>query len=84
VGKLHYLVHFARRTPQRRDAFVDFTEGKLTEAEGEEIGAILVDPAIRNLRLKADNDTRWHSVYHMIERALFAIRSPSSAPGIIV
>lgn len=25
VGKLHYLVHFARRTPQRRDAFTDFT-----------------------------------------------------------
>jgi hypothetical protein len=27
VGKLHYLVHFARRTPQRRDAFDDFTQG---------------------------------------------------------
>ncbi|KAK4237542.1 hypothetical protein C8A03DRAFT_15921, partial [Achaetomium macrosporum] len=49
--------------------------GKLTEAEREEIGAILVDPAIRNLRLKADNDTRWHSVYHMIERAL-VLRDP--------
>lgn len=27
VGKLPYLVHFARRTPQRRDAFNDFIEG---------------------------------------------------------
>lgn len=29
VDKLHYLVHFARRTPQRRDAFDDFTESIL-------------------------------------------------------
>ncbi|KAK4243476.1 hypothetical protein C7999DRAFT_36200 [Corynascus novoguineensis] len=36
---------------------------------------MLVDPAIRNLQLKADNDTRWHSVYHMIERAL-VLRDP--------
>ena len=27
LGKLHYLVHFARRTPQRKDTFNDFTHG---------------------------------------------------------
>lgn len=75
LGKLQYLVHFARRTPQRKDAFNDFTHGKLLPEEEAEFGAMLVDPAIRNLQLKADNDTRWHSVYHMIERALL-LREP--------
>lgn len=91
VGKLHYLVHFVRRTPQRRDVFNDLTNGnppskiiknpanfivgKLFDDEEEDLEAILIDPGIRNLQLKADNDTRWHSVYYMIERALI-LRDP--------
>ncbi|KAK4170889.1 hypothetical protein QBC36DRAFT_295879, partial [Triangularia setosa] len=44
LGKLHYLVHFARRTPQRKDTFNDFTHGKLLPEEEAEFSAILVDP----------------------------------------
>ncbi|KAM7186725.1 hypothetical protein V8F33_011648 [Rhypophila sp. PSN 637] len=50
-------------------------DGKLLPEEEAEFGAMLIDPVIRNLQLKADNDTRWHLVYYMIERALL-LREP--------
>ena len=50
-------------------------KGQLLEEEEEEFGAILSDKAIANLQLRADNDTRWHSVYYMIDRAL-TLRDP--------
>ncbi|KAM7191378.1 Ribonuclease H-like domain containing protein [Rhypophila sp. PSN 637] len=71
-GKLQYLVHFARRMPQRKDAFNDFTHGKLLQEEEAEFGAILIDPTIRNLQLKADNDTRWHSAVLTEVKAILA------------
>lgn len=46
VRKLHYFVYFARRTPQCRDVFTDYTKGKLHLEEEEEFGVILIDPAI--------------------------------------
>ncbi|KAK3934195.1 ribonuclease H-like domain-containing protein, partial [Diplogelasinospora grovesii] len=70
VGKLHFIVHFIRRSPQRRDAFAGVAKGDLLEEEKVEFGAILLDADIAKLHLRADNDTRWHSVYHMIDRAL--------------
>ena len=75
IGKLHFLVHWIRRSPQRRDAFSGIAKGQLLEEEEEEFGAILSDKAIANLQLRADNDTRWHSVYYMIDRAL-TLRDP--------
>jgi hypothetical protein len=54
VGKLHYIVVYIRRTPQRRQAFA---------AGGEDC-----DPS--KLVPTRDNDTRWNSSYRMIKRAL--------------
>jgi hypothetical protein len=75
LGKLHYAVHYVRHSPQRREAFSNIAQGRLLPEELEEFGAILVDPAIAKLQLQADNATRWHSVFHMIDRAL-ALRDP--------
>ncbi|EAQ84314.1 hypothetical protein CHGG_10718 [Chaetomium globosum CBS 148.51] len=75
IGKLHFLVHHIRRSPQRRDLFSDIAKGKLTEEEQQEFGAILIDKDIAKLQLRSDNETRWHSVYHMIDRAIM-LRDP--------
>jgi hypothetical protein len=70
IGKLHYLVHFIRRSPQRRKSFLEVAKGQLSEEEREEFGSILLDANTAKLQLQADNDTRWNSVYLMIERAM--------------
>jgi hypothetical protein len=75
LGKLHYTVHYVRHSPQRREAFSSIAQGRLSPEEQQEFGAILVDPAVAKLQLQADNATRWHSVFHMIDRAL-ALRDP--------
>ncbi|EAQ91340.1 hypothetical protein CHGG_03275 [Chaetomium globosum CBS 148.51] len=75
IGKLHFLVHHIRRSPQRRDLFSDIAKSKLTEEEQQEFGAILMDKDIAKLQLRSDNETRWHSVYHMIDRAIM-LRDP--------
>ncbi|KAK1834972.1 hypothetical protein QBC39DRAFT_251499, partial [Podospora conica] len=43
--------------------------GKLTEAKVRTFGDELFDPSLSGLRLKANNTTRWNSVYSIIERA---------------
>lgn len=70
IGKLHNIVHFVRRSPQRRDSFAEVMAGKLTAEEVEEFGRILFDGDLSSLQLRPDNDTRWNSVFFMIERAL--------------
>ncbi|EAQ87078.1 hypothetical protein CHGG_08331 [Chaetomium globosum CBS 148.51] len=70
IGKLHNIVHFVRRSPQRRDSFAEVMPGKLTAEEVEEFGRILFDGDLSSLQLRPDNDTRWNSVFFMIERAL--------------
>jgi hypothetical protein len=70
VGKLHYAVHYVRFSPQRREAFRTIAGGVILPEEEEEFGAIFADPAVAHLELRTDNTTRWHSVYHMIERAV--------------
>lgn len=70
IGKLHYLVHFIRRSPQRRESFLEVAKGQLSEEERKEFGSILLDANTAKLQPRADNDTRWNSVYFMIERAL--------------
>jgi hAT family C-terminal dimerisation region len=58
VGKLHNLVVFIRRTPQRR---ADFARLASSDHEMKDFN---------HLELIADNATRWNSLYQMIERAL--------------
>lgn len=58
VGRLHNIIVFICRSPQRIEAF----EGLLKED-----GTLF---EFRLLKLKADNATRWNSLYTMIERAL--------------
>jgi hypothetical protein len=41
----------------------------------EEFGQYLIDGSVVGLQLRADNDTRWNSVYFMVERALL-LRDP--------
>jgi hypothetical protein len=59
VGKLHNIVVFICRSPQRRDKFADiktFSESETTD--------------FNHLKLVVDNATRWNSLYLMIERAM--------------
>lgn len=59
VGKLHNVVSYIRRTPQRRNKFYALP------SEGD------VDSEIsRNLMVLQDNSTRWNSTFTSIKRAL--------------
>jgi hypothetical protein len=57
IGKLHNIVTYIRKTPQRREAFMDISKN---------------DEAVeaKELQVVADNQTRWNSTYLMIKRAL--------------
>jgi hypothetical protein len=55
IGKLHNIVVFIRRSPQRREAFLRLA------ASHEEYAKLM---------LIQDNSTRWNSVYMMIDRAM--------------
>jgi hypothetical protein len=69
IGKLHNIVHFIRRSPQRRDKFVDIVKKAGLSPEALiELGDAAVDGGF--VQLVADNDSRWNSVYSMIERAI--------------
>jgi hypothetical protein len=63
VGKLHNLVTYIRRTPQRIEEF--------TRSQHNLIGHM----DHQNLQLLADNATRWNSTYNMISRAM-KLRDP--------
>src|SRR5438876_8961117 len=55
IGKLHNIVVFIRRSPQRREIFIDLADE---------------DDLYTNLMLVLDNFTRWNSVYLIIDRSL--------------
>lgn len=59
VGKLHNIIIFICRSPQRREKFAQIKAISGTE-EGD----------FNHLKLVVDNATRWNSLYLMIERAL--------------
>ena len=59
VEKLHNIVTFIRRTPQRREAFENLIS----------LDTLALDN-FQNLQLVADNATRWNSLYRMIQRAI--------------
>ncbi|KAK2468861.1 hypothetical protein H9L39_19453 [Fusarium oxysporum f. sp. albedinis] len=61
LGKLHNLVHWIRRSPQRRELFLSRAARSTNQSwPNWEYG----------LMVKADNDTRWNSAYLMVHRAL--------------
>jgi hypothetical protein len=59
VGRLHNVVTFICRSPQRREKFAQITEFSNTEKGDYD-----------HLKLISDNATRWNSLYSMINRAL--------------
>lgn len=58
LGKLHLIVTYINRSPQRRDTF------KSMQPHG------IPGDGIKILSLKSDNETRWNSKFEMIARAL--------------
>lgn len=62
IKKLHNIVHYIRRSPQRRDAFVKTSEFRRAEGVDE--------TRLASLQLVADNDTRWNSTFMMVARAI--------------
>jgi hypothetical protein len=70
LGKLHNLAHWIRRSPQRREFFLSTRSGKIDQSIIAELGEWFVDDTLKGLMVKADNDTRWNSVYLMVHRAL--------------
>ncbi|KAK4119705.1 hypothetical protein N657DRAFT_693496 [Parathielavia appendiculata] len=64
IKRLHNVVYFIRRSPQRRDAFIRAMEFKQVPAtEVTKFNAFLTtsdDPA-PGLQLVPDNETRWNS-----------------------
>ena len=59
LGKLHNIVIFICRTPQRRERFANIRSFDASE-KGD----------FDHLQLVVDNATRWNSLYAMIERAI--------------
>jgi hypothetical protein len=64
------VVHFIRRSPQRRETFLQIARGQLSEEEAREFGSVVFDRNIEGLQLCGDNSTRWNSVFYMIQRAV--------------
>ena len=70
IGKLYNLVHWIRRSPQCRDAFLRISLGTVDQEILDELGMWLVNDKLKGVMVRADNDIRWNSIYLMIERAL--------------
>lgn len=60
IDKLHNIVTFIRRTPQRREQFLSMEVNQFD----------LDNETMKDLMIICDNNTRWNSAYNMIERAL--------------
>lgn len=65
IGKLHNVVVFIRRTPQRRELFI-----KISNLEEPDFATFMLNQNTKNLGVRQDNATRWNSTYLMIIRAL--------------
>jgi hypothetical protein len=71
IRRLHNLMTWIRKSPQRREQFLDLTYGKLTEEELLEFGQVLWNLRdLGGLMVKQDNDTRWNSFLTSAERAM--------------
>jgi hAT family C-terminal dimerisation region len=78
IGKLHNLVVWVRRSPQRRELFLSIAKNEeakelilLANAEDDVGDEPIYEEAKKNLMLIQDNKTRWNSTYMMIDRALY-------------
>jgi hypothetical protein len=65
VGKLHNVIVFIRRTPQRKELLQS-----VCNLEEPGFDDMLLNEETRKLGVLQDNATRWNSTYKMIERAL--------------
>jgi len=63
IGKLHNIVVFVRKSPQRMEEFLKVQCNINTEASDVSTASLL-------LQVVEDNATRWNSTYNMIYRAL--------------
>jgi hypothetical protein len=80
VGKLHNVVKYIRSTPQRREEFEDIVRGELQRQKDRLARTALPDEepefvSKEPLAVTQDNETRWNSVFCMIERA-FLLKDP--------
>lgn len=80
IGKLHNVVTYIRSTPQRREEFEEKVRGELenqrsylaaTAQPDEDVELVEKEP----LMVVQDNQTRWNSIYCMIQRA-FLLKDP--------
>ncbi|KAK2675187.1 HAT, C-terminal dimerization domain [Fusarium oxysporum f. sp. vasinfectum] len=71
--RIHNLQGWVRRSSQRREGFLQYAQGKLSEEEVDEFGEVLWE--VSQLMLLQDNDTRWNSFFTAIERA-FRLKDP--------
>ncbi|KAL6402721.1 hypothetical protein AUP68_14055 [Ilyonectria robusta] len=71
IQKLHDLMGWIRRSPQRREKFLQLTRGELTEEELLEFGQVLWNTyELGGLTVKQDNATRWNSFFESAKRAV--------------
>ena len=80
MGKLHNVVKYIRSTPQRREEFEDIVRGELQRQKDRLARTALPDEepefvSKEPLAVTQDNETRWNSVFCMIERA-FLLKDP--------
>ena len=75
IGKLHNITTYIRTTPQRREEFEEKVSAELerqkdriaaTARPDEDVDTVMKEP----LMVVQDNQTRWNSVFCMIQRAL--------------
>ncbi|RKK08279.1 hypothetical protein BFJ65_g17024 [Fusarium oxysporum f. sp. cepae] len=71
--RIHNLQGWVRRSSQRREGFLQYAQGKLSEEEVDEFGEVLWE--VSQLMLLQDNDTRWNSFFTAVERA-FRLKDP--------
>ncbi|KAF6805452.1 transposase-like protein [Colletotrichum musicola] len=65
VGKLRNIVKFIRSSPQRSQTFQELSK----ESEDDE-GFTIFEESPRELQLMLSNETRWNSIYLIINRAI--------------
>lgn len=65
IGKLHYIVKFIRKTPQRRERFKQLAR-ELEDGDQYRLS----ERSTAELEVIQNNNTRWNSTYLMIQRAV--------------
>ncbi|KAI8412315.1 hypothetical protein FOFC_08945 [Fusarium oxysporum] len=71
--RIHNFQGWVRRSSQRREGFLQYAQGKLSDEEVDEFVEVLWE--VSQLMILQDNDTRWNSFFTAIERA-FRLKDP--------